>query len=172
VNTKNQPNEGKNHFPCCPFKMDYVAFKFLRSYIIKCIIWTFPNIDACITYPWKKIGINALFDTFLLFSLKWKLHLKQGFKLLKRTQNNNNIISNLFLDFFITLTCHHSSYSYILIHYNHEIINVMKIQNSHLQSFFNLFFIRTSFLVPWLWICPLKWKRYWIFNIFSLKKFN
>jgi hypothetical protein len=37
VNTKNQPNgknKLKNHFPCCPFKMDSVAFKKFISYII------------------------------------------------------------------------------------------------------------------------------------------
>ncbi len=35
VNTKNQPNGKKmNHFPCCFFKMNFVAFKILISYII------------------------------------------------------------------------------------------------------------------------------------------
>jgi hypothetical protein len=45
------------------------------------------------------------------------------------------IISNLFLKFFIKLTWHFSSYSHIPIHYNHEIINIIKIQSSPLWSF-------------------------------------
>ncbi len=34
VNMKNQPNRKKIHFPCCPFRMDSIAFKILISYII------------------------------------------------------------------------------------------------------------------------------------------
>ncbi len=38
VNTKNQPNgKKKNHFPSCPFKMDFIAFKTVISYIIQSI---------------------------------------------------------------------------------------------------------------------------------------
>jgi len=96
----------------------------------------------------KKIEINALFDTFFFFSVKWKLQLKQGFKLLKRTQKNNNIISNLFLGIFITLTWYDSSYSHIPIHYNRETINVMKIQNNPLQFFLVLSLLECSFGYP------------------------
>jgi hypothetical protein len=80
----------------------------------------------------RKLKSIALFNTFILIPLRRKLQLKQGFKLFKRTQKDVNIISNLFLDFFIRLTWHHSSYSHIPIHYNHEIVNVIKIQNSPL----------------------------------------
>jgi hypothetical protein len=38
----------------------------------------------------------ALFDTLFLNPLKWKLQLKQGFKLLKKIQKTIYIISNLF----------------------------------------------------------------------------
>jgi hypothetical protein len=55
---------------------------------------------------------------------------KLKFKLFKRIQNDIYIISNLLLDFFNRLTQHHSIYSQILIPYNHEIVNVIKIQNS------------------------------------------
>jgi hypothetical protein len=72
----------------------------------------------------------ALFNTFLLIPLRWKLQLKQALKLFKRTQKDIDIISNILLDFFIRLTWHHSSYNHVPIHYNHEIINVIKIQNS------------------------------------------
>jgi hypothetical protein len=59
----------------------------------------------------------ALFNAFLLIPLKQKLQLKQGFKLFKKTQKDINIISNLFLDFFIRLTWHPFSYSHIAMHY-------------------------------------------------------
>jgi hypothetical protein len=97
----------------------------------------------------RKLKSIALFITFLLIPLRQKLQLRQRLKLFKRTQKEFNIISNLFLDFFIRLTWHHSSYNHIPIHYNHEIINVVKIQIV-LWSFFS---IRLSFWVPWLWIC-------------------
>jgi len=84
----------------------------------------------------KEIGLFALFNTFLLIPLKWRLQLKQELKLFKRIQNNIYIISNLFLDFFIRSTWQHSSYSHIPICYNHEIINVINIQNSLLQKKF------------------------------------
>jgi hypothetical protein len=61
-----------------------------------------------------------------------KLQLKQRFKLFKKIQNDINIISSLFLDFLIRLTWHHFNYNHKPIHYNHEIINVIKIQNSPL----------------------------------------
>jgi hypothetical protein len=89
-----------------------------------------------------------MFDTFSLFSLKWKLQLKQGFRLLKRTQKNNNIISNPFLDIFITLTRYDSSYSHIPIHNNCETVNVMKIQNNPLQFFLVLSLFECSFGYP------------------------
>ncbi len=41
MNTKNQLiGKKKNHFPYCPFKMDFVTFNFLSIvyYLIKCII--------------------------------------------------------------------------------------------------------------------------------------
>jgi hypothetical protein len=49
----------------------------------------------------RKLNSIALFNTFILIPLRWKLQLKQGLKLLKRTQNDKYIISNLFLDFLI-----------------------------------------------------------------------
>jgi hypothetical protein len=115
--------------------MDSVAFKKFISYIIysnALYIWTLPNIYVYITYPWKKIKVNYIVNTFILIPLSQKLQLRQGFKLLKRLKKDINIVSNLFFDFFIRLTWHHSSYNHIPIHYNHEIVNVIKIQNSHL----------------------------------------
>jgi hypothetical protein len=47
------------------------------------------------------LKLIALFNTFILIPLRWKLQLKQGLKLFKRTQKHINIISNLFLDIFI-----------------------------------------------------------------------
>jgi hypothetical protein len=49
----------------------------------------------------KKLKSIALFNTFILIPLRWKLQLKQGFQLFKRTQKDRYIISNLFLDFLI-----------------------------------------------------------------------
>jgi hypothetical protein len=100
------------------------------------------------------------------FLLKQKLQWKQGFKLFKRTQKDITI-SNLFLDFFIRLTWHHYSYNHIPIHYNHEIINVIKIQNSPLQSFF----VRSSFWVMWLWRCPFATVFLRMFTIFGFQMF-
>jgi hypothetical protein len=57
------------------------------------------------------------------FFLKQKLQLRQGLKLFKKIQKDINIISNLFLNFFVRLTWHYSCYNHIPIHYNHEIIN-------------------------------------------------
>jgi len=68
-----------------------------------------PNIDVCIIYPWKKLKSITFFNTFLLIILRWKLQLRQGFKLVKKIQKDIYIISNLFLDFFNILTWHHSS---------------------------------------------------------------
>ncbi len=52
----------------------------------------------------RKLKSIALFNTFLLILLRRKLQLKQGAKLFKKTQKDINIISNLFLEFFIRLT--------------------------------------------------------------------
>jgi hypothetical protein len=68
-----------------------------------------PNIDVCIIYPWKQLKSITFFNTFLLIILRWKLQLRQGFKLVKKIQKDIYIISNLFLDFFNRLTWHHSS---------------------------------------------------------------
>jgi len=78
----------------------------------------------------RKLKSITLFNRFLLIPLRWKLQLKQGFKLFKKIQKDIYIIFNLFLDFFIRLTWHHSSYNHIPIYYNHEIVNVIKIQNN------------------------------------------
>jgi hypothetical protein len=72
--------------------------------------------------------------------------------LFKRTQKDINIISNLFLDFYIRLTWHHFSYRHIPIHYNREITNVIKFK----IVLYSPFFVRLSFWVPWLWICAIK----------------
>jgi hypothetical protein len=55
------------------------------------------------------------------------------------TQKDIYIISSLFLKFLIDYhdIIQKDSYNHILILYNHEIINVIKIQNSPLQSFFH-----------------------------------
>jgi hypothetical protein len=129
---KNKKN--KKSFFFKPFHNGFYNLQnsYILHYFSKCIIWTLPNIDVRITYPWKNLKSIALFNIFLLIHLRWKLQLKQGLKLFKRTQRDINNTSNLFLDFFIRLTWHHSNYSYIPIHYNHEIINVIKIQNSPL----------------------------------------
>jgi hypothetical protein len=52
----------------------------------------------------RKLKSISLFNTLFLISSKQKLQSKQGLKLFKKTQNDINIISNLFLDFFIRLT--------------------------------------------------------------------
>jgi hypothetical protein len=52
----------------------------------------------------SKHNFYALFNTFLLIPLRQKLQLRQGFKLFKMTKKDINIISNVFLDFFIRLT--------------------------------------------------------------------
>jgi hypothetical protein len=49
----------------------------------------------------RKLKSIALFNTFILIPLRWKLQLKQVFKLFKRIQKDRYIISNLFLDFLI-----------------------------------------------------------------------
>jgi len=65
--------------------------------------------------------------------IKMKFMIKTKLKLFKRTQKDIYIIFNLFLDFFNRLlTWRQSSYSHIPIPYNHEIVNVIKIQNSPL----------------------------------------
>jgi len=79
----------------------------------------------------KKLKSIALFK-LLKNILEWKLQLKQGFKSFKRIKKYIYIISNLFMDFLIRLTWHHSSYIHKQIHYNHEIINVIRFQNSPL----------------------------------------
>jgi hypothetical protein len=43
----------------------------------------------------------ALFNTFILIPLRWKLQLKQRLKLFKMTQKDKYIIFNLFVDFLI-----------------------------------------------------------------------
>jgi hypothetical protein len=75
-------------------------------YLIKCIIWTFPNIDVCITYPWKKIEVNCIFKYIPFDSFKMKIIIQT------RIQNDIYIISNLVLDFLIKLTWHHFSYNH------------------------------------------------------------
>jgi len=52
----------------------------------------------------RELKSITLFNTFLFIPLRQKLQLKQGLELFKRTQKDINIISNLFLDFFIRLT--------------------------------------------------------------------
>jgi hypothetical protein len=52
----------------------------------------------------RKLKSITLFNTFFFIPLKQKLQLKQGLKFFKRTQKDINIISNLFLNFFIQLT--------------------------------------------------------------------
>jgi hypothetical protein len=58
--------------------------------------------------------------TFFLIPWKWKLQLKQGFKLFKRIQKEIYIASNPILGFFIRLTWHHYNYNHTPIYYNHE----------------------------------------------------
>ncbi len=98
-----------------------------------------------------KLKSIALFNTFLLIPLRWKLQLKQRFK---RT--------------FILYPIYFS-YSHIPIHCNHEIVNVIKIQNSHLKSFF--------LLDHPFWYCDceyvlLKKKSFVEFQICNLTKFE
>jgi hypothetical protein len=111
----------KNSFSLQPFRNGLCS---LETF---CIIWTLPNIDACITYPWIFLKLIALFNTFFFIPLKWKLWLRDGFKLFKRTQKDIYIVSNLFLDSFIRLRWHHYNYNHTPIHYNHEIVNTIKI---------------------------------------------
>jgi hypothetical protein len=115
--------QNKNHFPCSAFRMDFVAFKILciTYYFIKCIIWTFPNIDVCMTYPWKKIEIKCIVKTFFLIHLNWKLRLRQGLRLFKRTQRTSILYLIYSWIFFIRLIWHHFSYCHTPNHYNHVI---------------------------------------------------
>jgi hypothetical protein len=131
----NQIVKKMNRFPCLSSKWIYnLQNSYIVYYSIKCIIWTLPNI--CMQYlSMKKLKSITLFNTFLLIPLKWKLQLKQGLKLFKMTQKDIHILSNLFLHF-IKLTWHHYNYNHTSIHYNHEIINAIKIQNGPLKSFF------------------------------------
>jgi len=101
LNTKNQPNGKKKSFSFLPFQNGFYSFQnsYIIYYLIKCIIWTFPNINVCITYPWKKIEINCIVYYVHFNPLRWKLQVRQGFKLLKKTQKDIYIISNLLLDF-------------------------------------------------------------------------
>jgi hypothetical protein len=51
----------KKSFSLLPFQNGFCIFQnsYIVYYLIKCIIWTFPNnIYVCITYPWKKIELN------------------------------------------------------------------------------------------------------------------
>jgi hypothetical protein len=122
-------NEKKKSFLLLPFQNWLYSFQknYIVYYLIKCISNITPNIDVCTIYPWKNLKSIALFNTFLLIILRWKLQLKQGFKLIKRIQKDICIISNLLLEFFNRLTWHHSSYNHIPIPYNHEITNIIKI---------------------------------------------
>ncbi len=58
-----------------PFQNGFCSLQisFFLYYLIKWIIWTFPNINVCITYTWKKLKKIALFNTFLFIPLRWKL---------------------------------------------------------------------------------------------------
>jgi hypothetical protein len=64
MNTKNQSNgEKKESFSLLPFQNGFCSLQnfYIICYLIKCIIWTMPNIDLCITYLWKKTEINYIF---------------------------------------------------------------------------------------------------------------
>jgi hypothetical protein len=37
------------------FQNSYIVY-----YLIKSIMWTMPNINVCIIYPWKKFEINCI----------------------------------------------------------------------------------------------------------------
>jgi hypothetical protein len=107
MNKKNQPNgEKMNHFVSSPFRMDFVIFKILISYIIQ----SNALYEHCQTYMYalfiheRKLKLIALFNTFLFIPLRQKLQLKHGFKLFKRIQKDINTTFNLFLEFFSKLT--------------------------------------------------------------------
>jgi len=72
--------------------------------------------------------LNCLIHCF--WFLKMKITLKTRTQITKIDSKGHP--SNLFLDFFIRLTWHHSNYSHIPIHCNYEIVNVIKIQNNPL----------------------------------------
>jgi hypothetical protein len=61
---------------------------YIVYYLINYIIWTLPNIDVCIIYPWKKIEVNCIGSYILFYSFKMKIVVKKGLKLLKRTQKD------------------------------------------------------------------------------------
>jgi hypothetical protein len=48
----------------------------------------------------RELKSLALFYTFLLIPLKWKLQLRKKFKLFKKIQKYIYIVSNIFLDFY------------------------------------------------------------------------
>jgi hypothetical protein len=62
MNIKNQMEKKKKSFSLLPFQNGFYNFQknYIVYYLIKCIIWTLPNIDVCITYLWKKIEINCI----------------------------------------------------------------------------------------------------------------
>jgi hypothetical protein len=63
VNIKNQPNgKKKESFSLLPFQYGFCNLEILYIiyYLIKCILWTLPNIDVCITYLGKKIELNYI----------------------------------------------------------------------------------------------------------------
>jgi hypothetical protein len=148
--TKSKPNKylkinhiaKKKSFSFKPFHNGFCSFQnsCIVYYLIKCIIRTLPNLDVCSIDLWNKLKSIALFNAFLLIPWKWKCSYNKYsyyFKWFKTTY----IVSNLLLDFLIILTWYHFTYNHTPIHYSRELINVIKTQNSHLQSFF----VRLSF---------------------------
>ncbi len=134
VNTTNQPNGKKRisekaSFSLMPFQNGF--YRFQNSYIVLFNQMHYLNIAKHRCIHERKLKLIAFFNTFLFIPLRWKLQLKQRFNYLKGLKRTY-IISNLFLDSFNRFTWHHCGYSHIQIPCNHEIINVIKIQNNPL----------------------------------------
>jgi hypothetical protein len=126
----------KNSFSFNPFQNGFCIFQnsCIISYLIKCIIWALPNIDVCIIYWWKKIEFNCI----ILYSFNMKIIIKTRTQIILKDSKVNLCFIQSIFGFFIWLTWYHCNYNHTPIHYIHEEINVIKIQNSPLQSFFLL----------------------------------
>ncbi len=149
MNTEKQLNKKKKSFCLLPFHNEFCSLQnsYIIHYLIKCIIWTLLNIYVYINYSWEKIEVNCIVWYISFDYLKMKITIKTNIQIIQKDSKGLKKTSILYpIHFLIPLPWHHFSYSHIPFHYNREIINVIKIQNSPLQSFF----VRPSFWVPWL----------------------
>jgi hypothetical protein len=64
--------EKKESFSLLPFQNGFCSFQnsYIIYYLIKCIVWTLPNIDVCNMYPWKKVNFIISYIPFDSFKMK------------------------------------------------------------------------------------------------------